>query len=378
MSKIDSIKAKEIKDSQGRPTVEVELNTDLGRFTASVPSGVSSGKYEAVAKRAKLAIKNVNEIIAPKLIGKDVTLQEKIDKLLIKLDGTKNKSGLGANAVLGVSIAVCRAGAKAKKMPLWQWIGRIAKTKPGLVSPSVLMIEGGLHGKGGLKIQEFMIVVQGKSFKEQFKTAEKIYQSLAKILKRKYGKAGVAIGIEGAFIPPIKETEIALDLLMKAKGKNKVKIVLDAAASHWQQQLKPKYYLGLVEQYPILAIEDPFAEEDWQSWKELSKKILVIGDDLTVTNIERIKKAKREKACKGIIVKPNQIGTVTETIAAAKLAKSYGWKVMVSHRGGETRDDFIADLAVGIGADYIKAGAPSKPERMAKYNRLLKIEKDEK
>jgi enolase len=396
-SKIKSIKAREILDSRRIPTVEVDLMTNQGVFRVSVPSGTSTGKYEAVELPPKIAIENVNKIIGPKLTGKDLTQQKKIDEFLIKLDGTKNKHHLGANAILGVSMAVCRAGAKAKKMPLWKWIAKIAKTQPKLPTPCLLYIEGGLHGpKDGLTLQEFMAVFPGKSFGEELKAAIKIYKQLGKNLRKKYGKKGIILGLEGAFTPLLKKTEEALDLLMKVGGEKKIKIILDAAASTFfkkgkyyleEKKLNRRelldFYLKLFQKYPILAIEDPFSEEDWQGWQTLNSKfeirnskLLIIGDDLTVTNPSRIKLAYRRKACNGIILKPNQIGTVTEAIKAAKLAKSFGWKIVVSHRSGETRDDFIADLAVGIGADFIKAGAPSKKERMRKYNRLLKIEEE--
>jgi len=315
---------------------------------------------------------------------------------LIKLDGTKNKSKLGANAILGVSLAVCRAGAKNKKLPLWRWISKIAKTRPSLPIPSILFLEGGLHGKGNLDIQEFMAFVGEKSFKEKFKIGTKIYYSLEKILKKRYGKAATKIGMEGAFTPSLESIREALDLLLRAGQENKIKIILDVAANSFFKKGKfyfekrtlnrrglLNFYLELYRKYPIVAIEDPFTEEDWQGWKmlrielrKLKPKVLIIGDDLTVTNPKRIKQAHKKKACNGIIVKPNQIGTVSEVIEAVKLAKSYGWKIMVSHRSGETKDDFIADLAVGVGAEFIKSGAPSRSERLTKYNRLLKIEKE--
>ncbi|MFH1462493.1 MAG: enolase [bacterium] len=378
-SLIKLIKAKEILDSKGKPTVEVELVSDSGRFSASVPSGVSTGKYEAVELAAEKAVNNVNKIIGPKLAGKNPTEQKEIDEFLIKIDGTENKSKLGANAILAVSIAVSRAGAKSKKIPLWKWISLLAKTNPKLPVPGVLLIEGGLHGKGALDIQEFMIAPQFPSFKEGFKLGVEIFKSLGKILDKKYGKKSLDLGVEGAFTPLIKETEEVLGLILSAVKQKKAKIILDIALSHSLSKKTPQYYLNLVKEYPILGLEDPFGQDDWQNWQELKErseklKVLVIGDDLLATNLERMKMAKERNACNTAIIKPNQVGTVTETIAAAKLAKSYGWKIMVSHRGGETMDDFIADLAVGLGADYIKAGAPTKKERMIKYNRLLKIE----
>jgi len=361
MAKIRKIKARQITDSRGKPTVEVELIADSGKFLASVPSGTSKGKFEAKAKDAKTAAENINEIIGPRVIGKSAIFQRQIDDFLIKLDGTKNKSRLGANATLAVSLAVCRAGARAKKIPLWKWISKIAGTRFRLPITSILLVEGGLHGKGGSDIQEFMVV-------SSLSRVKKIYQKL----KRYKFKTG----LEGGFIVPLKNTEEILNLILEVAGKEKVKIILDVAASHNFPRKTAAYYLDLIKRYPILGIEDPFPENDWRNWQRLSSKLLIIGDDLTVTNVEKIKEAHEKKACNAVIIKPNQIGTVSETIAAAKLAKSFGWKIMVSHRSGETMDDFIADLAVGLGADFIKAGAPSKPERMAKYNRLLKIQKE--
>ncbi len=405
LSRIKNLKAKEILDSKKEPTVEVELETESGNFTASVPSGVSRGKYEAVelrdggtrhqGKGVLRAVENVNKIIAPKLIGKDVIEQKKIDELMIETDGTENKSKLGANAILAVSIAVCRAGAREK--PLWRWISELSERSEILPSPFVLCIEGGLHGKGNLGIQEFMIIVQADSFGDKFRASIEIHHTLRQILEKNYGESGIKVGLEGAFIPPLRETKEALDIIIEAISKagyeNRVKIVLDAASSSFFQNGKyffegkvlnkeelSKFYLNLYQKYPILAIEDPFAEDDWEGWKLLMSNVkdhlLVIGDDLTVTNQKRFKKAKKEQCVNGVVIKPNQIGTVTETITAVCLAKEFGWKVIVSHRGGDTPDDFIADLAAGSGADFIKSGAPTKEERMAKYNRLLEIEEE--
>lgn len=379
-SKIKKVKAREILNSKGNPTIEVEIETSLGKFLASVPSGTSKGKYEAKELKAKIAVKNVNEIINPQLKGKNPACQKEIDELLIKLDGTENKSKLGANAILGVSMAICRAGAKAEKLPLWKWISKVAKIKPRLAKPSILLIEGGLHGRGGSDIQEFMIVPQAKKFKESLIQAKRIYQELKKIIKKNYN---LRTGIEGGFVLPIKNPKETLNLILTAVKQKKIKIILDIAASHYFRKKTPKYYLSLVKQYPILGLEDPFSQDDWSAWQKINSefktqklKVLIIGDDLTVTNLKRIKRAHQRKACNAIILKLNQIGTVTEAIAAAKLAKSYGWKIMVSHRSGETLDDFIADLTVGIGAEFIKSGAPFPKERMVKYNRLLKIEQE--
>ncbi|PIV45293.1 MAG: phosphopyruvate hydratase [Candidatus Nealsonbacteria bacterium CG02_land_8_20_14_3_00_37_10] len=398
MAEIRGIEAREILDSRGNPTVEVELTTGFGKFLASVPSGASKGKYEAVELRdedgrgVSKAIKNIEKIIFPAIEKEDLTNQKRVDEILIKLDGTKNKSRLGANAILAVSMAVCRAGAEAKNLPLWKWISKLAKTKPSLPTPCILFIEGGLHDGGDLNLQEFMAYFPGKSFKERFKKAVSVYKELGQILSKRYGKRATRLGMEGAFIPPIKNTKEVLDLVMKIGGRN-INIIIDAAASTFFKNGKYNFekkrlsrgellgfYLELCKNYPIAAIEDPFAQEDWQGFqsitKKLGKKITIIGDDFLVTNLQRIKEVTRKKACNGLILKPNQVGTVTETITAAKYAMKKKWKVFVKHRGGETKDDFIADLSVGLGTGFIMAGAPSKPERMAKYKRLVKIEEE--
>ncbi len=406
--KIKLIKAREILDSRGIPTVEVDLMTIDGLFRASVPSGSSTGKYEAFELRdvkkkryhglgVEQAVKNVNQLIAPKVKGMNVIEQGKIDGLMIRLDGTENKSKLGANAILGVSMAVCRAGAAAKKMPLWKWISKLSGTKPKLPVPCILFIEGGLHGRGDLDIQEFMAVSQAKSFKENLRIGVEIYYNLKKILIKKYGASSINVGIEGAFTPSIKKTRQALDLLMEAAKKSgyqaKIKIILDVAASSlfkkgkydFEKGLLTKeqllsFYLRLLKDYPIIAIEDPFTEEDWKGFEKITervgKKITIIGDDLLVTNVKRMKKAQDKNACNGVIIKLNQIGTVSETIQAAQYAMENKWQVFVKHRGGETEDSFIADLSVGLGTGWIMAGAPSRGERVAKYNRLLKIEQE--
>ncbi len=408
-SKIKSIKAREILDSRGNPTVEVELSTGLGVFQASVPSGASTGKYEAVELRdggkryhgrgVSKAINNVNKIIAPKLKGKVAVRQEEIDNLLVKLDGTKNKSKLGANAILPVSVAVCRAGSATKNLPLWKFISTLLIYEINRVPKACFnVINGGAHAGNELDIQEFMIVPQEKSFSDNLRVASEIYQELKNIIKGKYTDLGINVGDEGGFAPPVMAPEEALNLILGAAEnlgeQNKIKIILDVAASQFFEKNNYKmkigtfsreelldYYLDLIQKYPILGLEDPFSEDDWGGWQKIMSNVKcqmsnvsVIGDDLTVTNPERIKLAKERKACNAVIIKPNQIGTVTEAIESVKLAKSYGWKVIVSHRSGETCDDFISDLAVGIGADFIKTGAPARGERVAKYNRLLKIE----
>ena len=414
--RIKKIQAREILDSRGNQTIETELSADFGKFSASVPSGASVGKYEAKELKSHKAIKNIEKIIALRLKGKNVSTQKEIDDLMIKLDGTKNKSRLGANAILSVSIAFCRASAAAKNIPLYQRIAQLGENKSPLTLPQPCfnIINGGAHAGNNLDFQEFMIVPQIKPFSKALRAGCEIYQELAKILQKKYGKSAINVGLEGGFAPPIKYPEDALNLIQKAikqtgyNGeadisreagyKNKVKIILDVAASQFFQNKKYKtnfgvfssngllrYYLSLIKKYPIIAIEDPFAENDWQGFKELTENsspldngelFSVIGDDLTVTNIKRIKKAVQEKAIQGIIIKPNQIGTISETIEAIKYAKKNNLKIFVKHRSGETNDDFIADLAVGIGADGIMAGAPARGERVAKYNRLLKIEQE--
>jgi len=405
-SKIKNIKAKEIQDSRKNPTVAVELETDDGIFFASIPSGASTGENEALelrdidGKGVFSAIKNIDEIIAPKLKGKTPAQQKEIDNLMVGLDGTENKSKLGANAILAVSIAVCRAGAAAERKPLYQHIAELSENKNKLAIPLPMfnILEGGAHAKNDLDIQEFMVVPQKKSFSENLLLCNKIFQNLKKNIEKNY--SDVDFGDEGGFAPPISKTEQALYLLKSAIGKEDAKIVLDCAASQFYHDGKYKidgenltkaelleFYLNLIKNFPIISIEDPFSEEDWQGFEsivpacrqagdKLGREILIIADDLTTTNVKRIKEAHNKNACNGVILKPNQIGTVSETIEAAKLAKSFNWKTAVSHRAGETMDSFIADLAVGIGADFVKSGSPAKEERMVKYNRLLEIENE--
>ena len=404
-SKIKSIKAKQISDSMGNPTVEVELKTNFGKFKSSVPSGVSTGKYEAVVLETKKAIENIEKVIAPAIKKEGLSSQKKIDEILIQMDGTKNKSRLGANAILPVSMAVCRALASVQNLPLYQYISQVTGVEPRSITskPSFNMIEGGKHapsrnsGQAGLAFQEFMIVPQKETFKDNFQIGKEVYNSLKKILEDKFGKKNIGLSREGAFTAPIKEITEVFDLILEATEKlglkNDIKFAIDAAASEFYEDGNYKidgktisgkqlleFYKNLAEKYPIILIEDPFFEEDFEGFAELKKqsgeRVLIFGDDLTVSSIERINLAERNDSCSGLILKPNQIGTVTETIEAAKLAKSFGWKIMVANRAGETGDDFIADLAVGVGAEFIKSGAPFPKERMVKYNRLLKIEQE--
>lgn len=370
--KIKKIKANSISDSNGRSTVMVRLEADSGAFSAAVPSGISTGKYEAVVLGADKAIENIDKIISPAFEGREFESQKEIDGALIGLDGTKSKSRLGANAILPVSIAFCRALAASQNLPLYRLISELAEAEIRLPQPSFNMIEGGKHADSGLSFQEFMIIPQKASFRENLEIGKSIYSRLKNILEKKFGN--VKLSREGAFSPSLKTAFEAIDSILEAGRGENFKIAIDAAGA------KGEDYQELISKYPITSIEDPFAEEDYDSWadflRNVGTKIYVFGDDLTVTNIERIKMAREKNLCNAVIVKPNQIGTVTETLEAVKLAKSFGWKVMVSNRAGETEDDFIADLAAGIGADFIKSGAPYPKERMAKYQRLVEIEEE--
>ena len=431
MSKIKEIIAREIKDSRGKPTVEVELFTDKGSFVASCPSGASTGKNEALELRdadgrgVSQAIKNVNEIIAPKLKGLSVinsrsqgdrgssmakpSGQKELDEIMIALDGTEHKSDLGANAILPVSMAIARAGAASEKLPLYSHIAILAENDVPLKIPfpSFNILNGGVHvpieirsrilggqatgTKSATVLQEFMIVPNRDNFRDNLILGSEVFNKLTELLKQR--PEGVpAMGDEGGYAPHISTAEQALFLIKNAIGQHQdVKIAMDCAASEFYNDGKysPEigkefsrsqmvdFYKDLVERFPIISIEDPFAKEDWNGFEEIHRalsKITIIGDDLTTTNIKKIKEAESKKACNGIIIKLNQIGTVSETIQAVKLAQSYGWKIMVSHRSGETMDNFIADFSVGVGADFIKSGAYTKEERVVKYNRLLEIE----
>jgi enolase len=396
-SEIKSILAEKISDSRGNPTLRVEIETADGKFSAGVPSGASTGKGEAVALSADKAVENVNKIIAPELKGKDASDQEKLDRLMIGMDGTKDKSGLGANAILGVSLAAARAGAAELNVPLWRYISSISGQKPFLSVPTFNIINGGAHAKNELSLQEFMAVIEGESPKKNMEAGSAVYRELEKLIKEKYGERALALGDEGGFAPPVSGAEEAIELILKAAEKagcEKItKIAIDAAASQFYKNGKYqvgsdalseeellRYYKELAGKYPIVSLEDPFWEEDWQGFiniqKEIGGEVIIVGDDLLVTNSERIKEAEEKKACSGLILKVNQVGTLSEGIEAGRLAKSFGWSVIVSHRSGETEDDFIADLAVGLGADYLKSGAPATKFRMVKYKRLLKIEEE--
>ena len=407
---IKSVNAREILDSRGNPTIEVDVITEAGLSRAGVPSGASTGIHEALelrdgdkkrylGKGVLKAVETVNQTIANIMIGKEPVNQGKIDDALVMLDATDNKSRLGANAILGVSIAVCKAGALEKRRLLYQHIASLVGVKEFVMPvPSFNVINGGKHAGNKLDFQEFMILPTGaKSFKQALRMGAETYHYLKDILEKKYGKDAANVGDEGGFAPPIAKPEEAIELLMKAIKKagytGKIKIGLDCAASEFFK--KGKYILNgkkitknklielykkLAKKYPIISIEDPFDQDDWESYtkltKAIGKKVQIVGDDLLVTNCKRIQKAIHHKACNALLLKVNQIGTVTEAMEAAKLAMDNGWKVMVSHRSGETCDSFIADLVVGLKTGQIKSGAPCRSERLAKYNQLLRIEEE--
>jgi len=414
---IVSVKAREILDSRGNPTIEVDLVTEDGLFRAAVPSGASTGIYEAVelrdgdksrylGKGVLNAVNNVNTTIASAVTGKSVLDQEGIDNLLIQLDGTDNKGKLGANAILGVSLAVCKAAAAAKKVPLYQHISDLAgySEKPWVLPvPAFNVINGGSHAGNKLAMQEFMILPVGaSSFADALRIGAEVYQHLKNVIKEKYGQDAINVGDEGGFAPNILNNKEGLELIKLAVAKagytEKVKFGMDVAASEFFKEgnydldFKTKnndgsqvisseqlsnLYKEFINEYPITSIEDPFDQDDWDAYNRLTesvgKDIQIVGDDLLVTNPKRIQTAIEKSACNALLLKVNQIGTVTESIQAAKLAQSAGWGVMVSHRSGETTDTFIADLVVGLRTGQIKTGAPCRSERLAKYNQLLRI-----
>ncbi|MFA6376449.1 MAG: phosphopyruvate hydratase [Candidatus Paceibacterota bacterium] len=406
--KIKSVHAREILDSRGNPTLEATVVTSVGTFVAGVPSGASAGIHEAVelrdndqsrygGKGVLKAAANVNSLINPALVGMDCRDQAKIDKAMRDIDQTPNKGRLGANAICGVSLAVCRAAAGGQNLPLYRYIAKIANTKEKeikLPKAGFNIINGGAHAGGNLDVQELMISPQGDKFSDNLRAASEIYHQLRSVLAQKYGKSSVNIGDEGGFAPPVDTPKEALECLNQAivavQPPMPVKYILDVASSQFFNSGKYNMHIGsfggaqladfytqLLSQFPqIIGLEDPFAEDDWVSWQNFKFSGMLIGDDLLVTNPFRIKEAHEKKACNAMILKINQISTVSEALEAAHLAKSYGWKVIVSHRSGETNDDFIADFAVGIAADFIKSGAPARGERLAKYNRLVKIEEE--
>jgi enolase len=401
MATILSLKAREVLDSRGNPTVEAELTTEAGTALAIVPSGASTGTHEALelrdndknrylGKGVTKAVKNVNTTIAKELKGKPLD-PVAIDRALIVLDGTKNKGKLGANAILAVSMAAFRAAALTEKIELYAYLAETFDLKPCMPVPYSNVINGGKHAGGDLYMQEFMIVPIGaKSFAEATRFVAETYHCLKGVIKDKYGVSATNVGDEGGFAPPIATPEEALDLLVQAIKESghvgKVKIAMDPAASEFFKDNKYHNmtpgemiakYTELVKKYPVISVEDIFAEDDYDTWATFlnkHQKLQVVGDDLLVTNVERIRMAEEKKLCNALLLKVNQIGTVTEAVDAAKLAQSYGWKVMVSHRSGETEDTFIADLSVALGCSQIKPGAPCRSDRVAKYNRLIRIE----
>lgn len=415
---IKSIKARQIFDSRGNPTVEVDLVTELGLFRAAVPSGASTGVHEALELRDNIkgeyhgkgvltAIKNINDIIAPELLKQnvEVTDQSVIDQFMLTLDGTENKSKLGANAILGVSLAVAKAGAAKKGVPLYKHIADLAgNSNIVLPVPAFNVINGGSHAGNKLAMQEFMILPTGAaSFNEAMRMGSEVYHYLKKIIKEKFGLDSTAVGDEGGFAPNIQNNKDALyliqDAIQQAGYTGKIEIGMDVAASEFfkdgsydldfkNPQSNPgdylssdklaDLYLDFCKDFPMVSIEDPFDQDDWPAWSNLTSRtpIQIVGDDLTVTNPKRIATAVEKKACNCLLLKVNQIGSVTESIDAHLLAKKNGWGTMVSHRSGETEDTFIADLVVGLSTGQIKTGAPCRSERLAKYNQILRIEEE--
>ena len=411
---IKSVEAIEILDSRGNPTIQVEVITEEGICgVAAVPSGASTGSFEAVelrdgeknryqGKGVTKAVENVNKKISKKIIGMNVFEQRKIDEEMIRLDDTLNKSNLGANAILGVSLAVAKAASNTLGMELYRYIGGIqAKELP---VPMMNILNGGKHSENNISIQEFMIMPIGDiTFAERLRRGAEIYHTLKKVLKEK----GFAVGVgdEGGFAPNLENEEMALDVIMEAITKagyepgKEIALALDVASTEMKEEAKKigkegyyfwktdvlksneemiEYLVNLCNKYPIISIEDGLAEEDWENWQilteKLGNKIQLVGDDLFVTNMSRLKRGMDKKVANAILIKPNQIGTLTETLDTIQMAKENGYKTIISHRSGETEDTTIADIAVGINGMQIKTGAPCRTDRVAKYNRLLAIE----
>ncbi|MHA1968865.1 MAG: phosphopyruvate hydratase [Candidatus Hodarchaeales archaeon] len=405
--KIKKIHAREVFDSRGNPTVEVEVYLDDGSFTRGmVPSGASTGIHEALELRdggTRLLGKSVSKAVAnvfsvaPKLVGMNPANQNEIDTLLLDLDGTENKSKMGANAILGISMAVCKAGARAKGVPLYQHIGDLRGNSEFILPvPSLNVINGGEHGGNDIAFQEYMLLPVGApTFKEAMVLGTEVYHTLKKIIKKKHGNTAVNVGDEGGFAPPLSLVEEPLNLITEAIDEaghtGKFQLALDPAASEFYKEGKYlvdgkaldsnefiSLYEEFIEKFPIVSIEDAFDQDDWETFQIFTQrngdKLQIMGDDLLVTNVKRIQTAIDKKACNSLLLKVNQIGSVTESINAAKLSQDNGWTVMVSHRSGETEDPFIADLVVGLKTGQIKTGAPCRSERLAKYNQLIRIE----
>lgn len=403
------IRAREILDSRGNPTVEADVFTEKGLSRASVPSGASTGKYEALELRDNerrylgrgvlKAVSNVNNIIAKKTIGRDYTKQNEIDELMIELDGTPNKSNLGANAILAVSMAVCKAGALESNLPLYKYIAKLVDSRAVTMPiPQMNVINGGIHAGIKNDFQEHMILPLGaKTFSDALRMCSETYHTLKKTLKERFGHSAIQVGDEGGFVPPLKSVYERFEFISKAIEElgyeKEFALATDAAASQFYRNGKYKtmereyssaeltdFYLELCEKFKLISIEDGLSEDDWDGWSllnsELGRKIQIVGDDLLVTNIERIKKAIKLNACNALLMKLNQIGTVTEALDAFKLARKAGWNVIVSHRSGSTEETFFADLVVGLDAGQFKYGAPTRSERTANYNQLLRIEEE--
>jgi enolase len=406
MFEIIDIKAREILDSRGNPTIETEIITGGGYGSAIVPSGASTGKHEALELRDKNyryggkgvlnAVRNVNETITPLLIGMDIRKQKEIDRVMIEEDGTENKGNFGANAILSVSLAAARCAADTLNIPLYQYIGGLNTFV--LPVPMMNVINGGEHAGNELDFQEFMIMPVGaKSFSEALRVCAEVYHHMKKIIAKKYGKSSTNVGDEGGYAPPMKEISEPLEIIMSTLEElsytDIFKIALDTASSTFYDEKTNMYnamgkkmnsgelidlFANVCSKYPIISIEDPMAEDDFEGFveitKKLGKKIQIVGDDLFVTNKNRLSTGIEKGACNSLLLKVNQIGSLTEAIDTANLAYRNGYSVVVSHRSGETEDTMIADIAVGISSGQIKTGAPSRSERCAKYNRLLRIE----
>jgi enolase len=402
---IQDIHAREILDSRGNPTVEVDVFTEAGFGRASVPSGASTGTNEALelrdkdkryhGKGVKIPVHNVNNEIKQAIVGMDVRDQRAIDMAMLELDGTENKSKLGANAILGVSLAVAHAAADSLALPLYRYLG--GTNSFTLPVPTLNVLNGGKHAGNDLSIQEFMIQPVGaKTFSEALRMGAETYHTLGVLLKKKYGANATNVGYEGGYAPPLRNTHDALDALISAIDENgyedQITLGLDSAASEFYGNgtygIDGKtlsggelvdYYADLVETYPILSIEDPFHEDAFEDFAELTKKLkdtIIIGDDLFVTNVKLLEKGIEMGAGNALLLKVNQIGTLSEAFDAARLAQKNKYKVVVSHRSAETEDTTIADISVALGAELIKTGAPARSERNAKYNQLLRIEEE--
>ena len=392
MSKIKYVKGRQVFDSRGNPTVEAEIILENGLIGRSiVPSGASTGRYEAHELRDKNkeylnksvfdAVNNINSKISKSLMNKNSTDQRAIDKILINLDGTDNKSNLGANAILAVSIANLKVSAKLENKEIYKYLKNKTDPKFSMPFPLMNIINGGAHANNSLEIQEFMIRPDGaNSFKECMQMCFLVIQDLKKNLEDK--NISTSVGDEGGFAPSLGSDEEAIELIMKSisssgfKPGKDISICLDVAANELKKPKNVEYFLNITKKYPIKSIEDPFSEDDWENWKQLTQKTntQIVGDDLFVTNKNRLEKGIKEKSANSILIKPNQIGTISETLETIKLAQDNDFATIISHRSGDSEDTFIADLAVATNSSQIKTGSLARSERVAKYNRLLRIE----